>query len=118
LLGGSAGTDRLRRVRGQLAGLDHDEQALVQVLARPATAREQARLLAIARRLRAGQPLGRLQRLLDLLGPPPVTPRRASADPTITPEVREALAKAGQPLFQVLVRIAVLAPTSARARGR
>ena len=118
LLGGSDGTDPLRLVLGQLAGLEHDEQALVQVLARPATAREQARLLAIARRLRAGQPLGRAQRLLDLLGPAPATPRRASADPTIAPEVREALAKAGQPLFRVLVRLAVVAPTSPRARGR
>ena len=58
LLGGSEGTDPLRLVLGQLAGLEHEEQALVQVLARPATAREQARLLAVARRLRAGQPLG------------------------------------------------------------
>src|SRR5437667_340792 len=118
LLGGSDGTDPLRLVLGQLAGLERDEQALVQVLARPATAREQARLLAIARRLRAGQPLGRAQRLLDLLGPTPATPRRASADPTIAPEVREALTKAGQPLFRVLVRLAVVAPTSPRARGR
>src|SRR5438132_6725427 len=118
LLGGPDRTDPLRLVLGQLAGLEHDEQALVQVLARPATAREQARLLAIARRLRAGQPLGRLQRLLDLLGPTLATPRRPSADPTIAPEVREALAKAGQPLFRVLVRLAVVAPTSPRARGR
>jgi hypothetical protein len=118
LLGGSEGTDPLRLVLGQLAGLEHDEQALVQVLARPATAREQTRLLAIARRLRAGQPLGRLQRLLDLLGPAPATPRRASTNPTIAPEVREALAKAGQPLFRALVRVAVVARTAARARGR
>src|SRR6266516_156971 len=118
LLGGSDGTDPLRLVLGQLAGLDQDERALVQILARPATAREQARLLAIARRLRAGQPLGRAQRLLDLLGPAPATPRRTPADPTIAPEVREALAKAGQPLFRVLVRLAVVAPTSPRARGR
>src|SRR5438105_11657553 len=118
LLGGSEGTDPLRLVLGQLAGLEQEERALVQVLARPATAREQARLLAVARRLRAGQPLGRAQRLLDLVGPAPATPRRTPADPTIAPEVREALAKAGQPLFRVLVRVAVVAPTAARARGR
>src|SRR5436190_13997309 len=82
LLGGSDATDPLRLVLGQLAGLEHDEQALVQVLARPATAREQARLRGIARRLRAGQPLGRLQRLLDLLGPTPGTPRRRSDNRT------------------------------------
>src|SRR6266540_3593832 len=118
LLGGSEGTDPLRLVLGQLAGLEREERALVQVLARPATAREQGRLLAVARRLRAGQPLARAQRLLDLLGPAPATPRRTPADPTIAPEVREALAKAGQPLFGVLVRLAVVAPTTARARGR
>src|SRR5436190_4229606 len=118
LLGGSEGTDPLRLVLGQLAGLEQEERALVQVLARAATAREQARLLAVARRLRAGQPLGRAQRLLDLVGPAPATPRRPAADPTIAPEVREALAKAAQPLFRVLVRIAVVAPTAARARGR
>jgi hypothetical protein len=117
-LGGGEGTDPLRLVLGQLAGLEHDEWALVQVLARPATTREQARLLTIARRLRAGQPLGRLQRLLDLLQPAPATPRRTPADPTIAPEVREALTKAGQPLFRVLVRLAVVAPTAAQARGR
>src|SRR5437868_15536656 len=39
LLGGSEGTDPLRLVLGQLAGLEHEERALVQVLARPATAR-------------------------------------------------------------------------------
>src|SRR5262249_42787620 len=117
-LGGRDGTDPLRLVLGQLSGLDRDERALVQVLARPATAREQARLLAAARRRRAGPPLGRLQRLLDFAGPAPPTPRRPAADPTIAPEVREALTKASEPLFRVLVRIAVVAPTAARARGR
>src|SRR5919204_4934606 len=117
-LGGSDGTDPLRLVLGQLAGLDYDERALVQVLARPATARERARLLAVARRQRAGQPLGRLQRLLDFVGPAPAIPRRPAADPAIAPEVREALTKASEPLFRVLVRIAVAAPSAARARGR
>jgi len=118
LLGGAEGADPVRLVLGQLADLGQDEYALVQVLARPATAREQARLLATARRLRAGQPLGRVERLLDLISPLAVSPRRPLADPTVAPEVREALAKAGQPLFRVLVRLAVSAPTPARARGR
>jgi hypothetical protein len=111
------GADPLPLLLGQLAGLDHEERALVQILARPATGRAQGRLLAAARRLRAGQPQGRLQRLLDLLDPTPA-PRRPAADPTVAPEVRDALAKAAQPLFQVLVRIAVAAPSRARARGR
>lgn len=112
------GADPLPLLLGQLAGLDDRERALVQILARPATGRAQGRLLAAARRLRAGHPQGRLQRLLDLLDPTPAPPRRTSADPTVAPEVRDALAKASQPLFQVLVRVAVAAPSGARARGR
>jgi TraM recognition site of TraD and TraG/Type IV secretion-system coupling protein DNA-binding domain len=112
------GADPLPLLLGQLAGLDDQERALVQILARPATGRAQGRLLAAARRLRAGQAQGRLQRLLDLLDPTPAPPRRGPADPTIAPEVRDALAKATQPLFQVLVRVAVAAPSRARARGR
>src|SRR6266511_688196 len=49
LLGGSEGADPLRLVLGQLAGLAQGEQALVPLLVRPATAREQRRLLAVAR---------------------------------------------------------------------
>ncbi len=118
LLGGDGQPDPLRLVLGQLADLGDGERALVQVLARPATAREQMRLLTAARRLRSGQPPGRLERLLDLVSLAAITPRRGPADPTVAPEVREALAKAGQPLFRVLVRLAVFAPAPARARGR
>ena len=50
-LGGRDGPDPLRLVLGQLSGLTHGEEALVQVVARPATMREQHRLLAAARRL-------------------------------------------------------------------
>ena len=55
-LGGRERPDPLRLVLGQLADLADDEQALVQIVARPATAREQRRLLAAARRIRAGVP--------------------------------------------------------------
>src|SRR6266540_1547330 len=107
LLGGSEGADPLRLVLGQLAGLAQGEQALVQLLVRPATAREQRRLLAVARRLKAGQPARPLARLLDLLDPTPATPRRPAADPALAPEVRDVLAKAAQPLFRVALRLAV-----------
>src|SRR6266542_1882089 len=90
LLGGSEGADPLRLVLGQLAGLAQGEQALVQLLVRPATSREQRRLLAVARRLKSGQPARPLARLLDLLDPTPAPPRRP----------------------------AVAAPTPERARGR
>jgi DNA helicase HerA-like ATPase len=118
LLGGSEGADPLRLVLGQLAGLAQGEQALVQLLARPATSREQRRLLAIARRLKTGQATRPLTRLLDLLDPTPAPPRRPAADPALAPEVREVLAKAAQPLFRVALRLAVAAPTPEQARGR
>src|SRR5207302_1763642 len=66
-LAGADGADPLRLVLGQLADLAEDEQALVQLVARPATLREQRRLLQAARRIRAGIPPRRLVRLLDLL---------------------------------------------------
>ncbi len=46
--------DPLPLILGQLAGLRGDQRALVQVLTRPATIREQRRLRTAARRLRAG----------------------------------------------------------------
>jgi hypothetical protein len=118
LLGGSEGPDPLRLVLGQLAGLADGEQALVQLLVRPATVREQRRLLTVARRLKAGQPGRPLTRLLDLLDPTPAPPQRPAADPALASEVREVLAKAAQPLFRVALRLAVAAPTPEQARGR
>src|SRR5439155_22534704 len=108
-LGGRAQPDPLRLVLGQLADLGEGEQALVQVVARPATAREQRRLIAAARRIRAGIPTSRITRLLDFVQGTP--PRRASADPTVSPDVRAVLEKASQPLYRCLARVAVEAPT-------
>jgi hypothetical protein len=115
-LGGQDGPDPLRLVLGQLAGLDAGEQALVQVMARPATAREQRRLLAAARRIRAGRSPSRIGRLLDLAlpGPPP----RPALDPTISPDVHAVLDKASRPLYRCLVRLAVSAPERQAVRGR
>lgn len=115
-LGGCDGADPLRLVLGQLAGLAAGEQALVQVVARPATAREQRRLTQAARRIRAGLPPSRLARLLDLVlpGPPP----RTSADPTISPDVHAVLEKAAQPLYRCLVRLAISTPSRESSRGR
>ena len=115
-LGGERGGDPLRLVLGQLAGLEHDETALVQVVCRPATTRERARLHAAARRIRAGLPAGRLVRLLELFASRPTA--RPAADPTVAPDVRAVLEKAAHPLFQVAIRLAVSSPSSERARGR
>lgn len=116
-LGGQDGPDPLRLVLGQLADLADGEQALVQVVARPATAREQRRLLAAGKRIRAGQPASRLLRLLEFLLPgPPRQPGRL--DPTVSPDVRAVLEKASHPLFRCLVRLSVSGPDKRVARGR
>lgn len=116
-LGGQEGPDPLRLVLGQLAGLGDDEQALVQVVARPATAREQRRLLAAGRRIRAGQPTSRLLRLLELVLPGPPRPR-TTLDPTVSPDVRAVLEKASHPLYRCLIRLSVTAADKGAARGR
>src|SRR5205085_3210968 len=83
-LGPDKGPDPLRLVLGQLADLDKNEEALVQVVVRPATAREQRRLRATARRIRAGVPTSRTLRLLELVMPGPA-PKRQPPDPTGSP---------------------------------
>src|SRR4051794_28820862 len=116
-LGGQDAPDPLRLVLGQLADLADDEQALVQVIARPATAREQRRLLAAGRRIRVGQPTSRLLRLLELVLPgPPRT--RTPLDPTVSPDVRAVLEKASHPLYRCLIRLSVTAADRGAARGR
>ncbi len=112
----SMNPDPVPLILGQLYGLRAEQRALVQVLARPATRREQRRLRAAARYLRAGIPTGRLARLLDLLTRRP--PARPTLDPRISPDVRDVLDKSAQPLFRCLVRVAVSAPSRAEARGR
>ena len=59
--------DPLPLILGQLSGFRGCEEALVQVIARPATSREQHRLRMAARRIRAGVPTSRLVRMAELL---------------------------------------------------
>lgn len=108
--------DPLPLILGQLAGLENGQRALVQVLARPATAREQRRLRAAARRIRAGIPPRRLARLVSFFTT--ATPRPPRLDPTINPDVRAVMSKSAQPLYRCLVRVAVTGETPAAARGR
>jgi hypothetical protein len=115
-LGARCDPDPLRLALGQLAELGEGEQALVQVVVRPATAREQRRLLAAARRIRAGVPVSRTLRLLELAMPGP--PKRAAVDPTVSPDVRAVLEKASHPLYRCLVRLSVTAAERQVARGR
>jgi hypothetical protein len=109
--------DPLPLILGQLSGLRGEQRALVQVLARPATAREQRRLRAAARRLRAGISPHRLVRLMDFF----ITyrkPKLPTHDPTISPDVRDVMGKSTQPLYRCLVRVAVSARSRDEARGR
>jgi TraM recognition site of TraD and TraG len=109
--------DPLPLILGQLAGLRDGQRGVVQVLARPATIREQRRLRTAARRLRAGIPPGRLGRLLDFLTTSSV-PRPPRHDPTISPDVRDVMSKSAQPLYRCLIRVSVTASTTSEARGR
>jgi hypothetical protein len=115
-LGGRDGPDPLRLVLGQLGGLDHNEHALVQIVVRPATAREQRRLLQAARRIRAGTPTSTLARALGFLLP--TAPRARTTDPTVSPDVRAVLEKASHPVYRCLIRLAVTGPERRVARGR
>ena len=108
--------DPLPLILGQLSGFDGPERALIQVIARPATSREQHRLRAAARRIRRGQAAGRLLRLMQMFqlqapGPPRL-------DPTIAPDVREAMVKSTGSLYRCTVRVTVTARSRAEARGR
>ncbi|MGH9541027.1 MAG: helicase HerA domain-containing protein, partial [Terriglobales bacterium] len=116
-IGGGVGPDPLRLVLGQLADLAPGERALVQMVVRPATAREQRRLTAAARRIRAGVPTSRTLRLLELVLPGP-GPKRQPPDPTVSPDVRAVLEKASHPLYRCVVRLSVTAPDKRVARGR
>jgi hypothetical protein len=114
-LGGGDGPDPLGLVLAQLAGLGAHEEALVQILAQPATSRHQQHLLTVARRIRAGIPTGRLARLLDTFHARTVA---RPPDPTVSPDVRAVLEKASHPLYRCLIRITVTAADRGVARGR
>lgn len=109
--------DPLPLILGQLSGLRGEQRALVQILARPATTREQRRLRMAARRLRGGISPHRLVRLMDFFVTYR-TPKPPTHDPTISPDVRDVMGKSTQPLFRCLVRVAVTAASGAEARGR
>lgn len=108
--------DPLPLVLAQLSELDQDQQALVQVVARPASGREQQRLRAAARRIRQGRPTSVIPRVIAALRSTPPAPPRL--DPTIAPDVREALAKSTGGLYRCVIRVSVTAATRKQARGR
>ena len=105
------------------ADLAAGETAAVQILARPATGRRLARAHRAAAALRAGRPVSRLARLLDLVTPGPATPAGRSSDPAVAQDIRAILTKAASPSWEVAVRYAVATTDTRRAarprlRGR
>jgi hypothetical protein len=108
--------DPLPLLLGQLAGFADGGRALVQVIARPATMREQRRLRAAARRIRQGVPTNPVMRFIDWWRTSTPTPPRY--DPTVSPDVRSVMDKSAQPLYRCLIRVMVSGPSRREARGR
>ncbi|MFG1667615.1 type IV secretory system conjugative DNA transfer family protein [Streptomyces sp. Y7] len=74
-------SDPIRALLGAPVGLGANEQALVQVLARPVTGHRIAKARRAARRVRAGHPVRPVSRLLDLSTPGYRTPRSRRTGP-------------------------------------
>jgi hypothetical protein len=114
--------DPLRPLIGALAGLDEHETGAVQILARPVTGRRLTRLHKAAAARRAGRPVTRLARLVDLVSPGPAT-HPAANDPSRAADVAAILDKAAQPCWAIAVRYGVATTATdnqaaARLRGR
>ncbi|WP_301174579.1 type IV secretory system conjugative DNA transfer family protein [Actinomadura geliboluensis] len=122
--------DPIRSLLGAVSGLDKDQCAAVQILARPVTGRRLARAYRIASRLKGGNPATSRGFFFDLLTPGmraghpgrPTGTAPTSAHPERAEQVRAILAKATQPRFEVDIRYAVATPHTANAekwlRGR
>jgi Type IV secretion-system coupling protein DNA-binding domain/TraM recognition site of TraD and TraG len=114
--------DPFRPLLGALLGLEEDQAACVQILARPLTGRRLSRLRRAAVARRNGQPANRTARLLDLFTPGKST-RGDAIDPTRSTDVADIVDKAAQPAWAVVVRYALCsadrdADAPARLRGR
>ena len=107
--------DPLRAVVG--AGTcDPSEAAAVQIVLRPLSRRAASRSLRAARDIRNGRPTNALGRALDLLSPP--RPTSAGTDPAVAGDVRAILDKAGERLWEGVVRYGVATQARDRASRR
>jgi hypothetical protein len=109
-LGEGTGKDSLRLVLGALSLINQNEEAAVQVLARPVTFASRHRMRSVARRLRR-------QRSDSLFALTP-QPGRPQVDPVIDQDVRSVLAKAAAPLWEIVMRVAVASSDPSSARGK
>ena len=113
-VGEGAGDESLDLALAALTGLGENENAFVQVLARPLTSRARYRLLRAARVLRSGGRPGRFSWRVGRGG----AGHRPAPDPTIEGDVRAILSKAASPLWACTVRVAVRSSDREQARGR
>lgn len=113
-VGEGAGDESLGLALAALTGLGENENAFVQVLARPLTSRARYRLLRAARVIRAGGRPGRFSWRVGRGG----AGHRPAPDPTIEGDVRAILAKAASPLWACTLRVAVRSDDREQAIGR
>ena len=107
--------DPLSLALASISGLDQDEHAVIQVLAKPATSAARYRLRRAAKVLRGGGAPGAAS---WRVGRGRKAGYRPAPDPSVEQDVRAILSKAASPLWHCLVRVAVASPARDQARGR
>ena len=109
-LGEGTGSDPLRLVLGTLGLLEKDERALIQVLVRPVTTSNRHKLRRDAHRLR--------RQNLSLVNSPRHRSTPRVSDPSVDADVRMILEKAASPLWETLIRVAIVSDDKHVARGK
>lgn len=111
--------DPYRMLLGALSGLDPDQSAVVQVLARPAAASRYRRCRKAAVALRTGRSIGMLVRFVDFWLTKGV-PRSAnlSGDPTRAADIRAITEKSASLGFEAAVRYGVASTRGGRVARR
>ncbi|WP_199818774.1 type IV secretory system conjugative DNA transfer family protein [Streptomyces sp. NRRL B-1347] len=113
--------DPQRALLGAPIGLEHDEQAVVQILARPVTGRRVQKSRRAARRLKEGGSARSVSRLLDVVTPRfrprgPTTSVHQQAALRASAESRAIVTKQRGASYECRLRYAVVAPVSDSAR--
>lgn len=109
--------DPLRPLLQAATGLDADETAVLQVLARPAVGARLRRARRASRRVKAGRSPHRLRAALDWLRHAPTTGAATKLDPAHPAELRQLVAKSAGPQWEVALRYAATRPASAQGPG-
>ncbi|MFC7305107.1 type IV secretory system conjugative DNA transfer family protein [Streptomyces monticola] len=115
--------DPLRALLQAATDMAAGEQALVQILARPATGARVRQARHRARRLKAGRSASRVTLLLRLFSHRPQPVSSTPQDPSHGAEVRESVTKLTGPQWETTIRYAVTLPPTGdgagtRLRGR